>query len=261
MRSFFRSLEAHRVSHILISGQAAVIYGAATFSEDVDLWVEPTVGNLGRLSTALRAAGARVYRLTPPLEPRYAKAGHGFHFVLPDDPVGPRFLDLMGRPPRVGSFRVALKRARTLPTAWGKVPVVAVRELVELKKTRCLGDYDTISKLVRVELSAARPTATVLRWALKNVFRFEEAEWILRSFAGAWRLAAVSRRRSVAQLARAWPGQKGGFSPEVEARVRAALNAEIAALQQRDVAYWSPVIQELRALRRSGGLLRAGTLP
>src|SRR5690606_5914107 len=31
-----------RVEWLLISGQATILYGAATFSEDVDLWVKPT---------------------------------------------------------------------------------------------------------------------------------------------------------------------------------------------------------------------------
>ena len=39
--SFFQSLDTHRVAYLLISGQATVLYGAATFSEDIDLWVEP----------------------------------------------------------------------------------------------------------------------------------------------------------------------------------------------------------------------------
>jgi hypothetical protein len=34
--SFFQSLETHRVAYLLISGQATVLYGAATFSEDID---------------------------------------------------------------------------------------------------------------------------------------------------------------------------------------------------------------------------------
>lgn len=42
IESFFQSLERHSVEYLLISGQATVLYGAATFSEDVDLWVKPS---------------------------------------------------------------------------------------------------------------------------------------------------------------------------------------------------------------------------
>ena len=44
--SFFQNLDARHVEYLLISGQATVLYGAATFSEDIDLWVnKPTIGN------------------------------------------------------------------------------------------------------------------------------------------------------------------------------------------------------------------------
>src|SRR5712675_3050578 len=46
--NFFRSLNQHRVECLLISGQATVLYGAATFSEDIDLSLHPrTAATLG----------------------------------------------------------------------------------------------------------------------------------------------------------------------------------------------------------------------
>ena len=39
--SFFQRLEADGVDYLLISGQATILYGAATFSEDVDIWLRP----------------------------------------------------------------------------------------------------------------------------------------------------------------------------------------------------------------------------
>lgn len=46
--SFFQRLDDEGVDYLLISGQATILYGAATFSEDVDLWVAPTEANLLR---------------------------------------------------------------------------------------------------------------------------------------------------------------------------------------------------------------------
>ncbi len=43
--NFFESLNHHPVEYLLISGQATVLYGAATFSEDIDLWLHPTEDN------------------------------------------------------------------------------------------------------------------------------------------------------------------------------------------------------------------------
>jgi hypothetical protein len=40
--NFFQSLDRHKVEYLLISGQATVLYGAATFSEDIDLRIHPT---------------------------------------------------------------------------------------------------------------------------------------------------------------------------------------------------------------------------
>jgi len=55
------------VEYLLISGQAAVLYGAATFSGDVDIWVNPTPTNLTAFLAALTSQGARYYKLTPAL--------------------------------------------------------------------------------------------------------------------------------------------------------------------------------------------------
>src|SRR5919109_1119217 len=110
--SFFRSLDAHRVAWLLISGQATVLYGAADFSEDIDLWIEPSAANTARFRAALADVGAYYYKLTPPLQLPYLKAGHGFHFVLGQSSKDEIFLDVMGNPPRTRSFRQARRDGR-----------------------------------------------------------------------------------------------------------------------------------------------------
>ncbi len=152
MRSCFRSLERRGVRYLLISGQASVLYGAAEFSEDVDLWVSPEARNFRALVFALRDAEARVHKLTPPLDPSLARGGHGFHFLLPSEGDEPRYLDIMGKPPRVGTFAAARRRAVVMKTPLGEMPVVAIVDLVELKKTRRLGDYEVISRLAVARL-------------------------------------------------------------------------------------------------------------
>ena len=52
--NFFQSLSRHGVEYLLISSQATVLYGAATFSEDIDLWLNPTEDNCSRFLAALR---------------------------------------------------------------------------------------------------------------------------------------------------------------------------------------------------------------
>jgi hypothetical protein len=61
--NFFQNLDARHVEYLLISGQATILYGAATFSEDIDLWVNPSDENYRRLLTALGDSHARYYKL------------------------------------------------------------------------------------------------------------------------------------------------------------------------------------------------------
>src|SRR5262249_42769878 len=145
--NFFQSLDARGVEYLLISGQATVLYGAATFSEDIDLWINPTEENGERLLVALRDSSARYYKLTPPLTLKNLQAGHGFHFILPGGSDSDVFLDVMGNPPRAGSFRASLETARRIQTEWGRICTMGIKPLVELKKTQRLEDYPIISKL------------------------------------------------------------------------------------------------------------------
>lgn len=255
MRNFFRCLDAHRVSYLLISGQASVLYGAATFSEDVDIWVAPTKGDVMAFRRAVVEAGARYHKLTPPLSFDFAVKGHGFHFVVPDEEFGETYLDVMFRPPRVGSYASARKKSRILETAWGVMPVVGIRDLVRLKRTRRLSDYEVISNLVEIELrglaDSPRRRRDVVRWALANSFRAETLAAIVDRLPGGRSLAALVDREALVPL----------LGPRVDLEAcRARIAAEIAQIQSEDVAYWSPIIADLRALRSVGRLMPAGQL-
>lgn len=81
-KRFFRQLMTDKVRYLLISGQATVLYGASTFSEDVDIWLDHEQNNVRRFLSALRKLRARYYKLTPPMTPACLRKGHGFHFVL-----------------------------------------------------------------------------------------------------------------------------------------------------------------------------------
>src|SRR5437867_4003182 len=143
--SFFQSLKRGRVDYLLISGQAAVLYGAATFSEDLDLWIDTSDENLARFFRALREIGAKYYKLTPPLTLPYLQRGHGFHFIISAGSDEEFYLDVMGRPPRVPEFPVAKARSVEMETDWGPIPTLNVPDLVELKKTQRIEDYPVVS--------------------------------------------------------------------------------------------------------------------
>jgi len=232
MRNLFRSFDRFGVEYLLISGQASVLYGAATFSEDIDLWVRPTPANIANLSRALVACRARAYKLTPPLTSRHFQRGHGFHFILPARP-DPVYLDVMGCPPRVGSFKVSRGRAELMKTGWGVLPVVSIEDLVALKKTRRLYDYEVISNLVQIRMSQSDPPSrSLLAWGFRETFRAEDRAEFARQ---------LGRKLTV---------------PEC----RRHISREIQRYQGRDVAYWRPIIRELQELRRRGLLLPQGAL-
>jgi hypothetical protein len=230
-RKLFRSFERFGVEYLLISGQASVLYGAALFSEDIDLWIRPAARNVRRLLQALAACRARVYKLTPPLTLRHLLRGHGFHFLIPERP-DPIYVDVLGRPPRVGSFASALRACELVPTPWGVLPVVSIPDLVALKKTRRLQDYEIISDLVRIHLERiGTPSRKLLRWAYRETFRAED------------------RREFASRL---------GIRTTL-ARCRREVAHKMQRLQAADTSYWRRIVHELRDLRDRGALLPEGT--
>ncbi|MCI0343500.1 MAG: hypothetical protein L0216_20530 [Planctomycetales bacterium] len=244
MRRLIRSFERSGLEWLLVGGQATILYGAATFSEDVDVWIRPTPGNVRRLLRSLASLNARVHKLTPPLTATHIREGHGFHFVVPDRSV-PTYLDVLGHPPRAARFAAALPRCRRIQSPEGPVPVAGMEDLVQQKRTRRPGDYEVISNLVRIRLlEETPPPARVARWAIRNTFRAED----LAEFVSAFPAAVGSR--PAARLLRA--------RPRALAAARAALAKEMAAAQSRDAAYWGRRVAALRRLRRAGRLLPEG---
>lgn len=257
-RSFFRQLKADNVRYLLISGQATVLYGASTFSEDLDIWLCPDEPNLQRFVKALQTLHARYYKLTPPLTTPYLLKGHGFHFTLPGEEGDLWYLDVMGKPPRVPGFEIAWRRSTRKKTPWGIIPVVGVPDLVELKKTQRMEDYAVISRLVLGFMGASKQKRSrrLARWAVQNTFSLsslmeliQRHPWVveygddgiagIRSFG--LRLAEGKR-----------PGQA------LEQRIERAMLRRMTAFQAGDRRYWRQIVVELKRLRIPGGLMPEG---
>jgi hypothetical protein len=258
--NFFQSLDAQGVEHLLISGQASVLYGAATFSEDIDLWLKPTAQNAQRFLAALHLCAAQYYKLTPPMSLQHLKRGHGFHFLLPAPSGDHVFLDVMGVPPRAGDFGSALANATHFDTEWGRLPTIGIKELVEMKKTQRLEDYAVISRLALVWLN--RPgralSAEDFRWAAENAFTLGELRGLVEehsTLAQAWvENAPVTLREYVRQIL-----SSGDTSESAEETVSAWMHQRITALQQADRRYWKDIIAELKRLRATGQLIPEDT--
>jgi len=259
IESFFQSLERQKVDYLLISGQATVLYGAATFSEDVDLWVDPTLENRDRLVAALRSCGACHYKLTPSLTVEHLRRGHGFHFRLCPGTPDELFLDVMGAPPRVGGFQRTKESVRWMNTGWGRLPVVGLRDLVELKKTQRIEDYAIISRLALLWFAQpeCRGQPQDFQWAWENVFTLTE----LQAFVEQWPSALDHTPASVPSTVREFTQQFAAEPPPSAGAEEAAscwLQSRMAPLQRADRDYWRPIIAELKRFRSQGLLVPEG---
>jgi hypothetical protein len=259
IENFFQSLERNKVEYLLISGQASVLYGAATFSEDIDLWVNPTTENRDALTKALIDCGACYYKLTPALTTDNLRHGHGFHYVLPGAQTDPIYLDVMGNPPRAGSFAAASNTARQMETEWGAIQTIGIQPLVELKKTQRLEDYPVISKLTLAwfDQPECQHVAADLGWALQNIFTLPELAVFFARHEAAIELAFALGSHELGEFGQQL--QAGGETTEmIERCVNARLQARIADWQLADRRYWRDIIRQLKEMRTLGQLMPEG---
>ena len=259
--NFFRTLTDQRVEYLLISGQASVLYGAATFSEDIDLWISPTDQNRDRFLTALRKCSSHYYKLTPAFTVENLRRGHGFHFIVPAADEPEIFLDVLGVPPRVGSFYAASEAAQWIDGEWGRLHVIGIKDLVELKKTQRLEDYPVIGKLALAWLDqpGCKREAADLTWVLDNIFTVPEMNQFLREHSSSLNLTAQKVPRGVREFGRQLL-TSADVSEQVIDQLNRGLQQRIALLQQADRQHWRDIIAELKSLRQSGQLMADGSI-
>ncbi len=257
--NFFQSLSDRAVEYLLISGQATVLYGAATFSEDIDLWINPTSENCDRFTAALRDCQAHFYKLTPQLTLENLKRGHGFHFLLPGGNESDVFLDMMGSPPRVGSFATSLATARWMETEWGAIRTIGLKPLAELKKTQRLEDYPVIGKLALAwfDQPECAKTSDDLQWALQNIFTLPELRSFFAEHPEAIDVSVANLNPVVSVLGHQMLSGEDVIE-SVERQVNEWMQQRIAELQQADRRYWREIIAELKSLRAAGKLVAEG---
>jgi len=257
--NFFRNLNEREVDYLLISGQATILYGAATFSEDIDLWLNPVAKHILAFRDALQAADARYYKLTPPLTKEFLKRGHGFHFLLKSGSESEVFLDVLGTPPRVDSFASACAASQWMDTEWGRVRTIGIKDLVELKKTQRLEDYPVVSNLALAwfEQPDCKRSRADYRWALQNIFTLTALRQFFEEHPQA--IEALPARDASERMAFGECVAADKEAPDATAtKVERYMQQQIAALQQADRRYWRSIIAELKQLRASDKLVSEG---
>lgn len=263
IKKFFLHLTHKNIKYLLISGQATVLYGAATFSEDIDLWVSPEPENWQKFIDCLCKSKAKIYKATPPIKSEFIQKGHAYHFEVPSTEQEPIwFLDVMGVVPRVGTFPLSYKSVNFCKTEWGEIATIGLRDLVQIKKTRRLADYPIISNLVRQEYEKMRTSGIKdgdWMWILTNSFETEDILFYLKSHREARKVCKRLSRRCLKyalQLIERVPEQEDDFFS-----ISNAIALEIEKLRQQDRVYWQTIIAELKALNRRGKLLSVGSTP
>lgn len=242
------AMQMERVQHLLMGGQACVLYGAAEFSRDTDLVILAEPGNLDRLRAALCALGATVVAV-PPFDAGYLERGHAIHFrCTHPDALGIR-IDVMALLRGVDPFPSLWARRTTLelPATPGAaapavtIDVLALPDLVAAKKTQRDKDWPMIRRLVETNYLGFRAEATSARvefW-LRELRTPELLMECVAAFPEEARLPTPVREAVIAAT-----------SQDARA-VQAALMAEEALERERDRVYWIPLRAELEQLRQT----------
>jgi len=126
--SVLRAFEAHGVKYVVFGGAALNLQGLPRFTEDLDVFVEPTVDNVERLKTALKAVYA-----DPHVDEISAEELLGdYPAVQYVPPAGEFHLDLLTR---LGeAFRFSDLEADRVPLADFAVTVATPRTLFRMKR-------------------------------------------------------------------------------------------------------------------------------
>jgi len=229
----------YRVRALLIGGQAAILYGGAEFSRDVDFIVLVSSDNLRRLRSALRALDARRV-FYPKLGIQPLLKGHACHFRCRGGVVDQLRVDVLGTLRGVASFEQLWQRRRQIavPGA-GELAVLSLPDLIIAKKTQRDKDWAMIRRLVEADMAAHAGTRSRRRLAF----------WMLECRTPALLAELARRRPSLARdlscqrplLAHA---RRGPFG-----MVEKLLRAEETAHREEDRRYWAPLREELQALR------------
>jgi hypothetical protein len=224
-----------------MGGQACVFYGAAQFSKDVDFLVLASDANFAGLHAAL-AELAAVRIAVPEFDPEHLARGHAVHYRCRAADVEGLRIDLMTRLRDLPGFDTLWQRRTTITDEEGReFHLLSVPDLVQAKKTQREKDWSAISALVEVHYHALRLQPTPERIAF----------WLQESRTPERLVEVVARFPDEADAARrARPLLAHAVSGELPV-LRAALDAEARAEQEKDRTYWAPLKREIEAFRRA----------
>lgn len=225
-----------------MGGQACVLYGAAEFSRDLDLACVIVEQDLPRWWAALDELQAEVIAV-PPFSLLYLEHGHAVHFRCRHPELMGLRIDIMSRMRGVAPFKELWLRRTTLEIeADLVVEVLALRDLVQAKKTQRDKDWPMIRRLLEADYLRGKEGATP---AQKEFWLRElrTPEFLIELAADEEELAnKISAERFDVIF---------GAQSASRSATRKALAEEEARERDQDRSYWQELRRELEALRHA----------
>lgn len=240
----------NQVRHLLMGGQATILYGAAEFSRDLDLSIACDASNLAATERALRELDAELV-LFPALVESYLRRGHAVHHRCRAQDVEGLRVDLMSSMRGCDSFDEMWERRAVLETAPGElVDVLSVRDLVAAKKTQGNKDWPMVTRLVEVDIMSAGNSSAIDP---------KRAAFWLAECRTPSLLVEIARRFPAAAAGSLRPAVIAAIAGDADAVARELLDEEQRE-RAADRAYWAPLRAEIEAWRRaaspgSGGIM------
>ncbi len=135
------ALNRSGAKYLVIGGVACILHGYARTTEDVDILIERTEANAGRVLKAL------------------ARVGYGFAAEWAAAEILKRPITVIGDDPAVDVFTVAWKvkyeqaapRAGVVDVEGVRIPLIALDDLIETKRTGRLQDAADIEVLEEIK--------------------------------------------------------------------------------------------------------------
>ena len=242
IRKALSTIRRHQVAHLLMGGQACVLYGAAEFSRDLDLALLPDPANLDRLEAALAEMDAEVIAV-PPLSLKYLADGLAVHFRCKQPEVAGLRIDVMTQMRGVASFSELWERRTTFAFEDETLEVMALPDLVTAKKTQRDKDWPMIRRLVDVNYLSHReePTPERILFWLRELRTPELLVEAAQAHSEA--VEKLIAERKLLKMATSEGLASGALDR--------ALRDEEEAERRLDAAYWKPLKAEIERLRRT----------
>jgi len=144
MKTLIRLFEKHGVEYTLVGGHAVNYYGYVRMTQDMDLLVQPSVENAGRVMEALGAFGFGGARIPGEL---FERDGGAVHLG-----VEPNRIDILTSLKGVTNEKI-FQGSRAVMIDGVSVNVISLEDLLEVKRSsdraRDLADAEELAKINR----------------------------------------------------------------------------------------------------------------